>query len=107
MHQFSSFSLFLPKCDFVQRSHDLACFYGFRVSLFGVGAAQNPIKHIPVAEAVSNHIFNMFLQKKQKMGPKGVSFFARFMSFWEDLEESLSFYALFAKVASKTTKRTS
>ena len=45
------------------------------MSLFSVGAVQNPIKHIPAAEAVSGHIFNMLLQKiLQKMTPKGVNF---------------------------------
>ena len=49
------------------------------MSLFSVGAVQNPIKHIPAAEAVSGHIFNMLLQKiLPKMTPKGVSFSRHF-----------------------------
>jgi len=82
VHQFPGFSLFQPKCDFEQPSNDLACFYGFRVSLFGVGAVQNPIKHTPVAEAIPGHIFNMLLQKiLPKMTPKRGKFFTRDTSF--------------------------
>ena len=78
------------------------------MSLFSVGAVQNPIKHIPVAEAVSGHIFNMLLQKiLPKMTPKGVSFSHGCTSFWKEFEASLSFYTLFDKVMSKASKRTS
>ena len=108
VHQFSGFSLFQPKCDFEQPSNDLVCFYGFRVSLFGVGAVQNPIKHIPVAEAVPGHIFNMFLQKiLPKMTPKRREFFTRDTTCWKVFEALHSFYTLFAKATSKTSKRTS
>ena len=49
------------------------------MSLFSVGAIQNPIKHIPAAEAVSGHTFNMLLQKTlAKRTPKGVCF----IRFW-------------------------
>ena len=59
------------------------------MSLFSVGAVQNPIKHIPAAEAVSGHIFNMLLQKiLPKMTPKGVTFSRHF-------ERSLKHRSLF------------
>ena len=78
------------------------------MSLFGVGAVQNPMKHIPVAEAVSGHIFNMLLQKiLLKMIPKGVTFSYGCRSFWKEFEASLSFYTLFDKVMSKASKNTS
>ena len=75
---------------------------------FDVGAVRHPIKHTHVAEAVLGHIFNMLLQEiLPKMSPKRAAAFARVLSFWEDFEASRSFYTLFAKVTSKTTKRTS
>ena len=75
VHQFSAFSLFQPKCDFEQPSHDLAAFIGFVCHFFSVGAVQDPIKQTPVAAAVPSHIFNMLLQKiLPKMTPKRVSF---------------------------------
>ena len=82
VHLFSGFSLFQAKCDFEQRSHDLAAFIGFVCHCFGVGAVQNPMKHTHVAEAVPGHIFNMLLQKiLPKMTPKRGKFFTRDTSF--------------------------
>ena len=65
---------------------------GFVCHFFGVGAVQNPIKHTPVAEAVPEHIFNMFFQKShQKTRSKKVSVFTFPMLFFLTLKRRTLF----------------